>query len=200
MCDEGYCQGNPTTKLKSPRLGKRIPKAFNEEEIEMLQEAGKYPIDFALTSFLFSTGCRIGEVQKLNRSDINWENRSCIVLGKGNKQREVYFGVKAKIRLKWYLESRNDDCPALFISQRRPYRRLSIDQLRRITKRVAEKANISNTMYPHKWRHTFAMHMLNKGAPLEAVQDQLGHEDMKTTRIYCQLSGARRKSIHDFYF
>lgn len=200
LSDEGYCTKNPTTKLKEPKLGSRIPKALTDEEAELQREACRIPQEHALTEFLFSTGCRVGEVHRLNRSDVNLENRSCLVIGKGDKQREVYFSRRAKIWLKWYLDSRNDDCPALFVTQRRPYRRLSIDMIRYVVKRVCRQSNSPKNTYPHIWRHTFAMHMLDKGAPLEAIQDQLGHADLRTTKIYCRLSGARRKEIHDRYF
>lgn len=198
--DEGYIEKNPASKLKTPKLGSRIPKAFSEEETVILEEACRIPQEKALTEFLFSTGCRVGEVWGINRNDINWENRSVIVLGKGDKQREVYFSLLAKVWLKKYLGTRTDDCPALFITQRKPYRRLSIDMIRYVVKRVGRQANFNKRIYPHIWRHTFATHMLNRGAPLEAVQDQLGHVDIKTTRIYCQLSGERRREIHNRYF
>jgi len=197
--DEGYIDRNPAAKLREPKLGARVPKAFSEEESELLCEACDTKLEHALTEFLFSTGCRVGEVYGLNRSDVDWENRSCIVIGKGDKQREVYFSLKAKIRLKWYLESRTDQDPALFVTQRAPHR-LSIEMMRYVVKRIGRQAHLDKRIYPHLWRHTFATHLLNRGAPLEAVQDQMGHCDIKTTRIYCQLSGARRKEIHTRYF
>jgi len=199
VSEEGYCTSNPARKLKEPKLPHNIPKAYNEEETEILREACVTKLEHALTEFFYSTGCRISEVQMLDKSDINWENRSCIVRGKGNKQREVYFSLKAKIWLKWYLAERTDDDPSLFVTQRAPHRPTT-DTIRRNIKIVGKKSKITKNVTPHKWRHTFATHMLNKGAPLEGVQDQLGHADLKTTRIYCQLSGVRRKMIHDTYF
>ena len=199
LADEGYIDRNPTAKLREPKLGGRVPKAYSEEEAELLREACKNPLEHALTELFFSTGCRISEVQQLNKSDIDWENRSCIVLGKGNKQREVYFSLKAKIWLRWYVDSRTDEDPALFVTERAPHR-MSIATMRRDIKKVGIQSKIDRNVCPHYWRHTFAMHLLDRGAPIEAVQDQLGHVDLKTTRIYCQLSGARRKAIHNMYF
>lgn len=197
--DEGYCERNPSSKLKEPRLGSIVPKAFSEEEAELLREACKTPLEHALTEFFYSTGCRISEVQQLNLSDINWENRSCIVNGKGSKQREVYFSLKAKIWLRWYIDLRTDEDPALFVTDRAPHRP-STATMRRNIKVVGKQSGIDKRVCPHYWRHTFATHLLNRGAPLEAVQDQMGHCDIKTTRIYCQLSGVRRKEIHTRYF
>lgn len=197
--DEGYIISNPTVKLREPKLGKSIPKALNEEEIEYFREACSSNLEKALTELFFNTGCRVSEIQQLNKEDIDWENRSCIVHGKGCKQREVYFGLKAKILLKWYLNERKDDCSALFVTQRDPHRP-TVDTLRRNIKTICKKSNVNKNVTPHTMRHSFATHMLNKGAPLEAVQDQLGHVSIKTTKIYCQLSGIRRKMIHDTYF
>ena len=199
LTDEGYIQKNPASKLKEPRLGQRIPKSFNEEELELLREGCKTELEHALIEVLFSSGMRAGELHRLNIKNINWENRSCIVLGKGNKQREIYFSQKAKIWLKWYIESRNDNDPALFVTQRNPHR-LSIDMMRYVVKRIGRQANLDINVYNHRFRHSFAQYLVDKNCPLEAVQDQLGHVKLETTKIYCQLSGQRRKQIHDRYF
>ncbi|MEN6325773.1 MAG: tyrosine-type recombinase/integrase [Syntrophomonas sp.] len=197
--DEGYCSSNPARKLREPRLGQRVPKAFSEEEAEVLREACDRPLEHALLEFFYSSGCRIGEVHGLNKEAINWENRSAIVIGKGDKEREVYFSIKAKIWMEWYLKERNDSDPAMFVTERAPHR-MSIAEIRYIVKRVGHRTNLDIRTFPHRWRHTFATHMLNRGAPLEGVQDQLGHVKIETTKIYCQLSGARRKEIHNRYF
>lgn len=104
--DEGYCQVNPARKLREPKLPPRVPKAFSEEETERQREACGTLREHALVEFMYSTGCRVGEVYRLNRANIDWENRSCVVLGKGGKEREVYFTLKAKIWLQWYLANR----------------------------------------------------------------------------------------------
>lgn len=197
--DEGCCVANPARKLREPKLGQRVPKALNEEDTVMLQEGCKTPLEHALINFMYSTGCRIGEVYRLNRNAIDWENRSCIVLGKGNKEREVYFSIKAAIWLKKYLASRKDGDMALFVTERAPHR-MSIAQLRYVVKRVAKRSEVEANIYPHKLRHSYATHLLNNGAPLEGIQTLLGHSKLETTRLYAQLSGPRRKEIYTRYF
>lgn len=197
--DEGHIIGNPAAKLKEPKQGKRIPKALSEEDIEMLREACKTPLEHALIEFLYTTGCRIGEVASLNRNTIDWETRSVIVRGKGDKEREVYFSIKCAIWLKKYLKERNDSDPALFVTERAPHR-MSIAEIRYIVKRVAKRAGIEANVYPHKLRHSYATHLLNNGAPLEIIQSLLGHEKLETTRLYAQLSGARRRELYQRYF
>lgn len=197
--EEGYCQANPARKLKEPRLGQRVPKALSEEDTVMLQEACKSPFEHALIEFMYSTGCRIGEIHRLNRNAINWEQRSCVVLGKGDKEREVYFSVKTAIWLKKYLAARKDSDMALFVTERKPHR-MSISQLRYVVKRIAGKSEVTTKVYPHKLRHSYATHLLNNGAPMEGIQTLLGHSKLETTMLYACLSGPRRKEIYTKYF
>jgi integrase/recombinase XerD len=197
--EEGYCQANPARKLKEPKLGQQVPKALSEEDTVELQEACRSPFEHALVEFMYSTGCRIGEVHRLDRSSIDWDNHSCVVLGKGNKEREVYFSLRAALWLKRYLKQRKDADPALFVTERAP-RRMGIDQLRRVVKRVASRSDIQVNVYPHKLRHSFATHLLNNGAPMEGIQTLMGHQKLETTMIYAHLSGPRRKEIYTRYF
>ncbi|MDM5207640.1 tyrosine-type recombinase/integrase [Cytobacillus kochii] len=194
--EEGYILKNPAAKLKEPKLGKRIPKFLTKHEIEHLREGCHTPLENALFEFFYSTGCRIGEVAKFNRDDINFTGNSVIVHGKGDKEREVYFNIRCAIWLKRYLEEREDNQPCLFVTERKPIRRMSIDTLRHIVKRISNRAGIKKTIYPHQLRHSFATHMVDNGAPLEIIQSLLGHEKSETTRIYAHLSGKLR---HDFY-
>lgn len=140
--DEGVISKNPATKLKEPKLGKRIPKFLSEPEIEHLREACHSTLENALFEFIYSTGCRIGEVVKLNRDDINFSTNSVIVHGKGDKEREVYFNTRCSLWLKRYLEERDDEDPCLFVTERRPKRRMSIDLIRYIIKRISSGAGI----------------------------------------------------------
>lgn len=197
--EEGYCSGNPARKLKEPKLGLRVPKALSEEDTVMLEEGCNTPLEHALVEFMYSTGCRVGEVYRLNRNAINWESKSCIVLGKGDKEREVYFSIKAAIWLKKYLASRKDTDVALFVTERKPHR-LSTDMIRYIIKRVAGHSEMSTNVYPHKLRHSYATHLLNNGAPMEGIQTLLGHAKLETTMVYAHLSGPRRKEIYTKYF
>lgn len=198
--EEGYAAANPARKLKEPKLGSRIPKALSEEDTVALQEGCKTPLEHALVEFMYSSGCRIGEVYGLNRNAFDWDNRSCIVRGKGDKEREVYFSIKAAVWLKKYLAGRKDTDMALFVTERKPYRRMGIAQLRRVVKRVAAKSEVQANVYPHKLRHSYATHLLNNGAPMEGIQTLLGHTKIETTMLYAQLSGPRRKEIHNRYF
>lgn len=197
--DEVLINGNPASKLKEPKQGARIPKALNEDDIEELRESCLSPLEHAIVEFMYTTGCRIGEIVTLNRGDIDWDARSVIVRGKGDKEREVYFSVKCEIWLKRYLRWRKDNDAALFVTERKPHR-ISIPHMRYILKRVAKRSGIDVSVYPHKLRHSYATHLLNNGAPLEAIQTLLGHTKSDTTRIYAHLSGKRRQEIYRKYF
>ena len=197
--DEGIIQYNTAAKLKEPKMGPRIPKALNEEDTEMLREGCRTPLEHAIVEFMYSTGCRIGEIVTLNRESIDWENRSVIVLGKGDKEREVYFAIKCEIWLKRYLNERKDNDPALFVTERAPHR-MSIAQMRYVVKRIASQAGLEVNVYPHKLRHSYATHLLNNGAPMEVIQSLLGHEKMETTQLYAHLSGPHRREQYRKYF
>lgn len=197
--DEGHVASNPASKLKFPKQGKRIPKALNEENVEMLKIGCRTPLEHAIIDFMYSTGCRIGEIVPLNRNSIDWENNSVIVVGKGDKERETPFSIRCAIWLRKYLSIRTDDDPALFVTERVPHR-MSIAQMRYIVKRIAKNANMETNVYPHRLRHTFATHLLDNGAPIEAIQRFLGHARLDTTMVYAHLSGQRIREIHRKYF
>lgn len=177
--EEGYILKNPAAKLKEPKLGQRIPKFLSKYEIEHLREGCHTPMENALFEFFYSTGCRIGEVAKLNREDINFMENSVIVHGKGDKEREVYFNIRCAIWLQRYLEKRDDDEPCLFVTERNPKRRMSIDSLRYIIKRISNRAGIKKTIHPHQLRHSYATHMVDNGAPLEIIQSLLRNKKVK---------------------
>jgi integrase/recombinase XerD len=196
--EEGFIELNPASKIKEPRVGKRIPKFLTEREIEYLRDACFSPMEKALFEFMFSTGCRIGEIVTLDRNSINWGSQSAIVRGKGDKEREVYFNIR-DIWLKKYLDTRYDNDPAIFVTERSPHR-MSIAQMRYIIKRISKRAGINKTIHPHQLRHSYATHLLNNGAPLEVIQSLLGHEKSETTRIYAELSGRLRQELYRKYF
>ncbi|CAM3295829.1 tyrosine-type recombinase/integrase [Filibacter tadaridae] len=198
--EEGFMLKNPAAKLKEPKLGKRIPKFLTKHEIELLREGCHTSQENALFEFFYSTGCRIGEVARLNRDDIDFTGKSVIVLGKGDKEREVYFNIRCAIWLKRYLDEREDDEPCLFVTGRKPLTRMSIDSLRYVIKRISKRAGIKNTIHPHQLRHSYATHMVDNGAPLEVIQSLLGHEKSETTRIYAHLSGKLRYDFYNKYF
>jgi integrase/recombinase XerD len=197
--EEGIINSNPARKIKEPKVGKRIPKFLTETEIEHLRDACYSAMEKALFEFMFSTGCRIGEIVSLNRNSINWGNRAAIVRGKGDKEREVYFNVRCNIWLNNYLNERKDKDPAIFVTERSPHR-MSIAQMRYIIKRISNRAGINKTIHPHQLRHSYATHLLNNGAPIDVIQSLLGHERSETTRIYAQLSGQLRQEFYNKYF
>ncbi|MFD2046451.1 tyrosine-type recombinase/integrase [Ornithinibacillus salinisoli] len=197
--EEGIMELNPASKIKEPRVGKRIPKFLTEREIEYLRDACFSPMEKALFEFMFSTGCRIGEIVTLDRNSINWGSQSAIVRGKGDKEREVYFNIRCDIWLKKYLDTRYDNDPAIFVTERSPHR-MSIAQMKYIIKRISKRARINKTIHPHQLRHSYATHLLNNGAPLEVIQSLLGHEKSETTRIYAELSGRLRQEFYRKYF
>ena len=197
--EEGHIRKNPAAKIKEPKVGKRIPKFLTEREIEHLREACFKPMEKALFEFMFSTGCRIGEIVSLEKNSINWSNRSTIVCGKGDKEREVYFNIRCEIWLKRYLDNREDNDSAIFVTERHPHR-MSIAQMRYIIKRISNRAGINKVIHPHQLRHSYATHLLNNGAPLDVIQSLLGHEKSETTKIYAQLSGSLRQEFYRKYF
>ena len=199
---------NPAVKLKEPRLPHRIPKALSVEEVELLRDACENLLEHALVEFFFATGCRVGEVHGLDQDKLDWTRRSAVVLGKGNKEREVYFGAKAALWLRRYLGGRDDSCPALFVTDRRltqkggslSRQRLSVSQMQRIFKRVATKCGLATRVTPHVLRHTLATLLLNQDAPIAAVQSILGHASPTTTQLYVHLSGESRQATYRRYF
>ena len=196
--DEGYISINTAAKLRELKEGQRIPKALSEENLEMLREGCESPREHALVEMFFASGCRLSELRGLDKKDINWERRTFVVFGKGSKERECYFTVKTAIWLRKYLNTRKDEDAALFVTERAPHR-LSVERIREVIKEIAKRSGIEGSVYPHKLRHTYATHLLNNGAPLEVVQEFMGHSKIETTRIYCQLSGERRRELYRRY-
>ena len=198
--EEGFLERNVSSKLKEPKQGARVPKALNTEQVELLRDACSSALEKALTEFFYATGCRIGEVYGLNIKDINWQTRSAMVIGKGNKEREVYFTERCRIWLQKYLQSRKDDHEALFVTARKPIRRMSIARIREIVKEIAKHSEVEVNVYPHRWRHTMATTMLENGAPLNVVMSSMGHVRPSTTMLYASLSGERRRQDYNKYF
>lgn len=190
---------DPTSKLKPPKKEKRLPKALSIEELEMLREACETVRQRAFVEVMYATGCRLSEISALNKDDINFQSMSFKVFGKGSKEREVYLSFKALYHLKKYLNSRTDDDPALFVTERRPYRRLSNRGIQREIKIIAEMSGIQKNVSPHVLRHTFATLTLNNGADIVAVQHLLGHSDPSTTQGYAVLSDEKKREQHKKY-
>ncbi len=199
LTGEEIIQRNPASRLKPPKKEKRSPKALSVEELEMLRESCDTKRQRALLEVMYATGCRLDEVRSLNKSDIDLQAMSCRVVGKGNKEREVYFSFKAMYHLRKYLMDRTDQKEALFITLREPFRRVGHRAIQREVGKIANNAQIEKDISPHTLRHTFATLTLNNGADIVAVQHLLGHSDPSTTQGYATLSDARKREQHKKY-
>ncbi|MEC0665383.1 tyrosine-type recombinase/integrase [Priestia flexa] len=193
---EELIERNPTLKLKTPKTEKRLPKALTIEELEMLREACQTVRQRAFIEILYATGCRLSEVYGLDKDDINFQSMSTNVIGKGNKEREVYLSFKALYHLKKYLKSRNDNCNALMITHRKPYRRLSKRGIQYEINQIAKNAGLEKRVSPHTLRHTFATLTLNNGAELVAIQELLGHSSPEVTLRYARITEERKREQH----
>ena len=183
--EEGYIDKNPCATIKPIKFEVIERKFLTADELLNIRDACQTLREKALIEFLFSTGCRIAEAASCQLSDINFDSREVLVIGKGKKQRRVYLNPAAKKALIRYLDSRHDDCPYLFVSLREP-RSVTPDALREEYERVAQRAGIKST--PHEMRHTTATKMVSSGASLQEVQMLLGHEQITTTTIYAKTS------------
>lgn len=190
---------DPTTRLKPPKKEVRAPKALSIEELETLRENCHSIRQRALLEVMYATGCRLSEVQAINKKDINMQTMSCKVIGKGNKEREVFFSFKAMYHLRKYLLSRQDEIEALFITERKPCRRLGHRAIQREISQIAKQARLEKRVSPHTLRHTFATLTLNNGADIVAVQHLLGHSNPATTQGYAVLSDERKREQYKKY-
>jgi integrase/recombinase XerD len=194
--DQEYIVKSPLRKIKNIKVEKRVRKALTREELEMLRDACRTVREKAMVEFFYSTGCRLDEVQKLSLSKIDWADGSMWVVGKGNKEREVFLNDKAMFYLKKYINARTDQDDAVFVRDRRPRTRLCARMMEEIFSDLGKRAGIQKPVYPHLLRHTTATNMLNAGASLSEVQGLLGHEDPATTQIYAHLSRDAIKQSH----
>lgn len=199
LVEEEVILRDPARKIKPPKTGKQLPKALTIEELELLREHCRTPRERALLEVFYSTGCRLGEIQQLNRDEIDWTTLTIKVVGKGSKERDVFLSFRAAYHLKKYLESRDDDCPALFVTTRKPIRRLSRRAIQREIAILGKRAGIQKKVHPHVLRHTMATLTLNNGADIVAVQALLGHTNPATTQIYAQITDQRKREQHRKY-
>lgn len=193
--NEDYIMKSPARRIRKVRVGKIVKEIYTEENIELMRQNCKNARDLAIIDMLYSTGMRVGELVRLNILDIDFENKECVVLGKGNKQRKVYFDAKTKIHLQQYLNSRKDTDPALFVSQLYPYNRLKISGVEIALRKIGEKLHI-NKVHPHKFRRTLATKAIDKGMPIEQVQHLLGHTKIDTTLGYAMVDDENVKISH----
>ena len=196
--DEDYILKSPVRRIHKVKTASVIKETFTDENLEKLRDTSNCIRDLVLIELLFSTGIRVGELVKLNISDINFEDRSCKVIGKGNKQREVYFDARTKIHLKQYLAIRNDENEALFVSKKKPFQRLSIAGIELIVRKLGIQTDIDR-VHPHKFRRTLATMAIDKGMPIEQVQKLLGHVKIETTMHYAMVNQNNVKISHRKY-
>lgn len=196
--NEDYILKSPVRRIHKIRTTKVIKETLSDESLEVLRDHCTHLRDVAIIDLLVSTGIRVGELHLLNISDINFHDRECIVLGKGDKERKVYFDAKTKIHLQQYLASRTDDNPALFVSKRAPHRRFSIAGIEHFLRQLGKKAKIRK-VHPHKFRRTMATMAIGKGMPIEQVQKLLGHVSVDTTLHYAIVNQNNVKISHQKY-
>lgn len=193
--DEDYILKSPVRRIHKVKTARTVKEILSDEEIEVLRDNCKGIRDLSLVEILCSTGMRVGELVRINRKDIDFHERSCIVTGKGNKQREVYFDARTKLHLTQYLNGRKDDNEALFVSLAKPHLRLSIGGVETVLRKLGLKSNI-NKLHPHKFRRTLATMAIDKGMPIEQVQKLLGHMKIDTTLHYAMVNQANVKIAH----
>ena len=193
--DEDYIQKSPVRRIHKVKTCRTVKETYSDEALELMRDHSECIRDLALIDMLASTGMRVGELVKLNKSDIDFESRECIVLGKGNKQRKVYFDARTKIHLQRYLQSRTDNNDALFVSLQKPNNRLQISGVEIRLRELGRKLDMSK-VHPHKFRRTLATTAIDKGMPIEQVQQLLGHQSIDTTLQYAMVNQNNVKVSH----
>ena len=196
--DENYIIKSPARRIHKIRVGKTVKDVYSDEELERMRDNCNNSRDLAIIDILSSTGIRVGELVNLNISDIDLEKRECIVLGKGNKQRKVYFDARTKIHLNDYITGRYDECEALFVSLNKPHNRLSIRGIEVILQNIGSNLKLTK-VHPHKFRRTLATKAIDKGMPIEQVQVLLGHSQIDTTLRYAMVNQNNVKASHHKY-
>lgn len=193
--EEDYILKSPMRRIHKIKTKQPVKEIISDEAIELLRDHCQCPRDLAMIDLLYSTGIRVGELVNLNISDIDFEARECIVFGKGDKERKVYFDAKAKLHLLNYLHKRDDDNPALFVTLDAPHERLKISGVEVRIRTLGRKLNMGK-IHPHKFRRTMATRAIDKGMPIEQVQKLLGHSQIDTTMQYAIVNQTNVKTSH----
>ena len=196
--EEDYILKSPMRRIHKIKTKQAVKEIISDEIIERLRDNCKCLRDLAMIDLLYSTGIRVGELVGLNISDINFEERECVVYGKGDKERRVYFDAKAKLHLQNYIESRVDNNPALFVTLDAPYDRIKISGVEIRIRELGRKLDIEK-IHPHKFRRTMATRAIDKGMPIEQVQKILGHSQIDTTMKYAIVNQNNVKTSHRRY-
>lgn len=193
--DEDYILKSPVRRIHKVKTAVNIKETYSDEALETMRDNCDELRDLALIDMLASTGMRVGEMVLLNRADINFNERECVVLGKGNKERVVYFDARTKIHLQNYLDGRTDDNEALFVALRAPYKRLTINGIEARLRDLGRKLGMEK-VHPHKFRRTLATMAIDKGMPIEQLQQLLGHKRIDTTLHYAMVKQSNVKVAH----
>ena len=193
--EEDYIIKSPVRRIHKVKTGAQVKEVLSDENLEMLRDNCTHIRDLAIIDMLSSTGMRVGELVKLNREDVNFSERECIVFGKGNKERMVYFNARTKIHLQQYLVSRKDRNKALFVSLAKPHLRLGISGVECRLRKIGRNCKIAR-VHPHKFRRTLATMAIDKGMPVEQVQKLLGHVKIDTTMHYAMVNQTNVKLSH----
>ena len=196
--EENYILKSPMRRIHKIKTNKQVKEVISDEDIEKLRDKCSCQRDLAMIDLLYSTGMRVGELVNLNIANVDFENRECIVFGKGGKERKVYFDAKAKLHLKNYIESRTDINPALFVTLDAPYDRIKISGVEIRIRELGRSINISR-IHPHKFRRSMATRAIDKGMPIEQVQKILGHSQIDTTMQYAMVNQSNVKMSHTKY-
>lgn len=193
--DEDYILKSPVRRIHKVKSSAAVKETYTDEALEKIRDNCENIRDLAMIDMLASTGMRVGEMVLLNREDVNFEERECVVLGKGNKERIVYFDARTKIHLQNYLQSRTDSDPALFVSLRSPHSRLNISGIEVRLREMGKRLDIPK-VHPHKFRRTLATVAIDKGMPIEQLQRLLGHQRIDTTMQYAMVKQSNVKLAH----
>ena len=193
--EEDYILKSPMKRIHKIKTKKAVKTVISDEGIERLRDHCTESRDLAMIDLLYSTGMRVGELVNLNIEDIDLERRECVVYGKGDKERRVYFDAKAKVHLKNYIESRQDTNTALFVTLNAPHKRLKISGVEIRIRELGRSIDLDR-IHPHKFRRTMATRAIDKGMPIEQVQKILGHSQIDTTMQYAMVNQANVKSSH----
>lgn len=196
--DEDYILKSPVRRIHKVKTGTNIKETYTDEALELMRDNCTELRDLAIIDMLASTGMRVGEMVLLNREDIDFNERECVVFGKGDKERIVYFDARTKIHLQNYLNSREDDNPALFVSLQKPYNRLKISGIEVRLRQYGKRLGIPK-VHPHKFRRTLATMAIDKGMPIEQLQQLLGHRRIDTTLQYAMVKQSNVKIAHRKY-
>lgn len=196
--DEDYILKSPVRRIHKVKTGTTVKETYSDEALELMRDNCTELRDLAIIDMLASTGMRVGEMVLLNKADINFAERECVVFGKGNKERVVYFDARTKIHLQNYIDSRKDDNPALFVTLKAPYTRIKIGGIEARLREIGKALNIEK-VHPHKFRRTLATMAIDKGMPIEQLQQLLGHKRIDTTLQYAMVKQSNVKQAHRKY-